>query len=440
MRPPARGLVCALLLAGLAAGQAWAGYVCEYANSDGSGNDATVNAVGIAVLSEDHFVLTMNQSEDPYYAVCKWTAATYSTGRGSDVRQWFYNFDTVDLENPFGLAADSYGYIYVCNNDPEHNILVFDGTGPDPVALPYRLIPHYSDTLYAIDIDEAGHVFVLYCNAEQDRVDIYPSILDDQWIHHQGEIMASITLPDGSYYGMCVNEDGTQVYVSEYYSAMVHRYAGSVIDGYTLDTGFSLQMDSVATAIDLDDRGYLYVVSDHWRERTYDYSRFWVVDPASGAVTDRVDMYQEGGGDVYGASETSAGYYSAVDIEVDEAGNVYVVHDYAWAVEKWVGSPSTGVETVLSGGDLPRSPVLVRNHPNPFNAATEIRYRLPAASPVRLDVFNAAGQHLERLIDEPRAAGEHRMIWDPAGLSSGVYFLRLQAAGRTATAKAVLVR
>jgi hypothetical protein len=196
----------------------------------------------------------------------------------------------------------------------------------------------------------------------------------------------------------------------------------------------------VATAIDVDDQGYLYVVSDHWRERTYDYSQFWVVDLASGAVTDRVDMYWAGGGDVYGASDTSAGYYSAVDIEVDEAGNVYVVHDYAWAVEKWVGSPSTGVETAGSGGDLPHTPILIRNHPNPFNASTEISYRLPAAAHVRLDVYNVAGQRVVRLIDGRRTAGEHRATWNPAGLPSGVYFIRLQAGARTATAKAALVR
>jgi hypothetical protein len=433
-------LVCALLLAGLAAGQASAGYVCEYANSEGTGNDASTNTVGIAVLSEDNFVLDMNRDDLPTFALCKWTAATCTTGRGNDVLQWFYNFDTVNLENPFGMAVDDYGYVYVCNNDPDHNILVFDGTPPDPAALPYRLATYAGDTLCAIDVDDQGRVFVATCNAQQDRVEIYPSILDDQWINHDGEILRTISLPDGLYYGMCVSGDGTEVYVSEYYSAMIHRYTGSPSAGYTLDTGFSVQVDSVATAIDIDDQGYLYVVSDHWRERTYDYSQFWVVDLASGAVTDKVDMYWEGGGDVYGASETSAGYYSAVDIEVDEAGNVYVVHDYAWAVEKWVGEPSTGVEAVHSGGDLPRTSILVHNHPNPFNASTEIRYRLPAEARVRLDVYNVAGQRVERLIDGRRTAGEHRATWNPAGLPSGIYFIRLQAGARTATAKAALVR
>jgi len=440
MRCAAVVLCCALLLIGIAGGEALAGYVCEYSNSEGSGNDASYNTVSIAVLSEDNFVLSMNRDDIPYFAICKWTDCTYSTGRGNDALQWYYNFETVNLENPFGMAADGYGYIYVCNNDPDHNILVFDGNLTDPVALPFRIATTTNDTLCAIDVDNEGHVFVLYCNADQDRVDVYPSFLDDQWIYHDGQFLFSISLPDGIYYGLCVSAAGTEVYVSEYVSSQIHRYTGSVGEGYALDTGFNIQVDSLATAIDLDDQGYLYVVSDHWRERSYEYSQFWVVDLTSGAITDRVDMYREGGGDIYGASETSAGYYSAVDIEVDQAGNVYVVHDYAWAMEKWVGSPSTGVESIESPGDLPRSPVLVRNYPNPFNAGTEIRYRLPAESRVRLDVFNVAGRLVERLADGPRAAGEHRVRWHPADLPSGIYFLRLQAGERMAVTKAALVR
>ena len=55
-------------------------------------------------------------------------------------------------------------------------------------------------------------------------------------------------------------------------------------------------------------------------------------------------------------------------------------------------------------------------------------------------MFNVTGQRVEQLLDAHQAAGEYLMDWNPADLPSGIYFLRLQAAGRTATAKAVLVR
>ncbi len=429
------------LLVVLLAGASLAGYVCEYSNSEGSGNDASNRSVGVAVVSEDNFLMCINRDDQGYYAICKWTDATYSTGRGNDVLQWYYQFDTVNLDNPFGLAADGYGYVYVANNDPDHNILVFDGNVPDPTATPYRLKTTEDDTIYAIDVDSEGHVFICYANSAQDRVDIYPSILDDPWsTTHEDSPMATIQLPDGLYYGMCVNAAGTEIYVSEYATATIHRYTGTVAEGYILDTGFGIQVDSLATAIDVDDQSYIYVVLDRWRERTYEFSEFWVINLSTGVVTDKIDMYWEGGGDIYGASETSAGYYSAVDIELDEAGNVYIVHDYAWAIEKWVGSPSTEVEETNIGHQMPQQSALVENYPNPFNASTEIRYQVPQTGHVSLDVFNITGQLVERLVDREQTLGQYTVDWNAANLPSGIYLVRLQAGQEMAVAKMALVR
>jgi hypothetical protein len=426
-----------LLLAVLTTGTGLGEYVCEYSNSDGSGNDATQRTVGIAVLSEDNFVMSINRGDQAYYSICKWTDCTYSTGRGNDVLQWFYSFDTVNLQSPFGMGVDGSGNIYLANNDPNHNILVFDGNVPDPTATAYRLETATDDTIYAIDVDDQGYVFVCYANADQDKVDIYPPITDDMWTTHTGSPMATILLPDGLYYGMCVNGAGTEVYISEHASAIISRYTGTVTGGFSLDTGFSVAMDSLATAIDVDDQGYLYACSDHWFSNPtgINYSWFWVVDLGSGAVTDKVDMALPGG-----ASETSAGYYSATDIEVDEAGNVYVVHYYAWAVEKWVGSPSTGVDIIQGDAQLPRESILVQNYPNPFNASTEIHYRLPEDAHVRLEVFNVTGQLVDRLVDREQAAGQHLVNWNAANLPSGIYLARLQAGQEMAVSKMALVR
>lgn len=440
MRRFATTAALAFLLVTLMTGMGLAEYHCEYSNSEGSGNDATNRCAGIAVLSEDNFVLSISRPDQTYYALCKWTDCTYSTGRGNDVLQWYYQFDTVNLEEVFGLASDDNGYLYVVNNDQNHNILVFDANGSDPVATPYRLQTTTDDTLYAIDVDSEGYVFVCYANADQDRVDIYPSILDNMWTTHTGSPISSVSLPDGLYYGMCVNSTGTEIYVSEYNSATVNRYTGSVAGGFTHDAGFSVQLDSVATAVDVDNQGYLYVISDGWRERTYEYSWFWVVHIASGVVTDKIDMYWGGGGDIYGASDTSAGYYSAIDIEVDEAYNVYVVHDYAWAVEKWVGSPSTSVEAAQGTSQLPRQLVLSQNYPNPFNAATEIRYELPERRSVSLEIFNVTGQRVASLVDGEQLEGPHLVQWNAGNLPSGIYLVRLQAGNELATKKMALIR
>ena len=91
----------------------------------------------------------------------------------------------------------------------------------------------------------------------------------------------------------------------------------------------------------------------------------------------------------------------------------------------------------LSGGRGPALPVdfaLGQNYPNPFNPSTLIPYQLPAAGPVRLEVFNMLGQRVAKLVDGERSAGVHTARWDgtdAAGraVGAGVYIYRLSSGG-----------
>ena len=92
----------------------------------------------------------------------------------------------------------------------------------------------------------------------------------------------------------------------------------------------------------------------------------------------------------------------------------------------------------------PRSRLLA-NVPNPFNPATFIPFEIPATTHVRLDVYGADGRRITRLSDSAYPAGQHRVLWngvDQRGQSvpSGVYVVRMRAAGRTVTRKVTLLR
>jgi hypothetical protein len=69
-----------------------------------------------------------------------------------------------------------------------------------------------------------------------------------------------------------------------------------------------------------------------------------------------------------------------------------------------------------------------------------IQYSLPEASPVTLSVYDVSGRLVERLVSSVMSAGTHTVTWTPDGVSNGIYFYRLDAAGRSLTRKAVLVR
>jgi len=88
---------------------------------------------------------------------------------------------------------------------------------------------------------------------------------------------------------------------------------------------------------------------------------------------------------------------------------------------------------------------LAQNYPNPFNPTTTIEYYLPAASNVRLTIYNIRGQVVAKLIEGPRSSGRHSYDWDGYGsggsrVASGVYFYRLQTDHYIETRKMVLMK
>lgn len=81
--------------------------------------------------------------------------------------------------------------------------------------------------------------------------------------------------------------------------------------------------------------------------------------------------------------------------------------------------------------NVPETYALSQNFPNPFNPATSIEFGLPVESRVVLKVYNLLGQELETLVNEDTPAGWHRVEWDAAKYSSGLYFYRLSATSAT---------
>ncbi len=106
------------------------------------------------------------------------------------------------------------------------------------------------------------------------------------------------------------------------------------------------------------------------------------------------------------------------------------------------GSGRFGLPSLIEA--LPQSFTLGPNYPNPFNPSTIIPYQLPAAAPVRLEVFNLLGQHIATLVDQEEPAGFHTAAWDATNaagqaVAAGVYLYRLKAGDQHQTRRMVLI-
>jgi subtilisin-like proprotein convertase family protein len=110
--------------------------------------------------------------------------------------------------------------------------------------------------------------------------------------------------------------------------------------------------------------------------------------------------------------------------------------------ELHVTPPTAAPEPVVVGAE---NFALLGGYPNPFNSSTTVRYRMPREATVNLTLYNTLGQEVRTLISGPVPAGEHVAVWDGrdahgANAATGMYLVRLEAGGRLATGKLLLLR
>jgi len=95
------------------------------------------------------------------------------------------------------------------------------------------------------------------------------------------------------------------------------------------------------------------------------------------------------------------------------------------------GTESAGLPLVFS---------LDQNTPNPFNPTTKIRYGLPEAVPVLLEIFNVLGGRIAILVSQFQSPGMKTVQFDGTGFPSGVYLYRINAGTFSDTKKLLLLK
>ena len=105
----------------------------------------------------------------------------------------------------------------------------------------------------------------------------------------------------------------------------------------------------------------------------------------------------------------------------------------------------TSISTPSTTSAIPITSGLDPNFPNPFNAHTQIAYRLAAPGPVRLAIYNVLGQPVRVLVNQFQPAGFYRVPWDArdqqgTALAAGVYLTRLRHPDGTQTRRLLYLK
>ncbi|MDZ7343232.1 MAG: T9SS type A sorting domain-containing protein, partial [candidate division KSB1 bacterium] len=99
----------------------------------------------------------------------------------------------------------------------------------------------------------------------------------------------------------------------------------------------------------------------------------------------------------------------------------------------------------LSAQTLPAKFALREAYPNPFNPETTIAYELPRDAYIIIKVFDVMGREVRTLVDEPKPAGYHQVVWDGRNaqghmVASGIYLYKLKSSEFAQTKRVLFMK
>jgi len=135
--------------------------------------------------------------------------------------------------------------------------------------------------------------------------------------------------------------------------------------------------------------------------------------------------------DRFGNAVALSGEYAIVsakhgDNSGSNRGSAYIYYNFTTDVEV---EPTNAVSFNLN-----------QNFPNPFNPTTKIKYQIPEISFVTLKVYDVLGNEVAILVNDEKPIGGYEVEFDGTGLTSGIYFYKLQAGSFVETKKMVLMK
>ena len=96
--------------------------------------------------------------------------------------------------------------------------------------------------------------------------------------------------------------------------------------------------------------------------------------------------------------------------------------------------------SIQSDYNNPKNYFLVKAYPNPFNPITNIQFSIPRIEFVSLKIYNVLGQEVDILVSEKLPSGDYKYSWNASGLTSGIYYYKIEAGSFVKTHKLILVK
>lgn len=111
----------------------------------------------------------------------------------------------------------------------------------------------------------------------------------------------------------------------------------------------------------------------------------------------------------------------------------------------WSLTIDGGLALSVDNNTLPEVFALHNNYPNPFNPITNIRYDIPEASDVRIDIYDLVGKKVKTLVSKQHQPGRYKIQWNAtnefgSAVATGMYIYKIQAKDFVSVKKLLLMK
>jgi hypothetical protein len=220
-------------------------------------------------------------------------------------------------------------------------------------------------------------------------------------------------------FSIFIGDDGNftsgEVCWAVYESAGIDQVGALKAYGYTASYNFTIVGDMAKHVFPVTTRINDEIISGTWYWYTWYTSRNDGILIARGSVYECIPpTYKKG---------TSQNQWVGLSVPPPPEywNTTFGENCYDWGV--W--GRDTSAVSIRETFETPKQYELFQNYPNPFNPSTKIKYDLPKAGKIKIEIFNLLGQKVATLLNEQMPLGSHEVEFTAKDLPSGVYLYRI---------------
>lgn len=198
---------------------------------------------------------------------------------------------------------------------------------------------------------------------------------------------------------------------------------------------FTFDVTSNNTTFDPENPLYIYIDAkcDAFNNGEYAYSHYFYNNLTQDIGSQSINISAQ---DLLGSDELIGGEYT---FRITTFTNTETIQGIRGEWNEYATAYELGADEDIATA-LPTTTEICGAYPNPFNGMTTINFQLHKASNVSMKLYDIQGRLVSELMNQQMTAGAHVQSLELSNLTSGTYFVRMEANDNVSVEKIMLLK